>query len=127
MFRNYGDRNFLQYGCLVDDEHEENEVRVLYCRPFDEPNGYTGEWEYLFADCTVCVEDDWIDRKAVMDYIGMTYESYDEIRYAIGCIEYYGVENFADSFSTNILTAGGVKRELDYYLIAWDNLVVEED
>ena len=126
MFRNYGDRNFLQYGCLVDNEHEENEVRVLYCIPFDEPNGYTGEWEYLFADCTVCVEDDWIDRKAVMDSIGMTEETYNEIEYAIGCIEYYGVEEFSGGQSY-VYNADEIKKELRDYIIDWENLVVEED
>ena len=127
MFRNYGDRNFLEYGCLVDDEHEENEVRVLYCRPFDEPNPETGEMQYLFADCTVCINDDWIEKQSVMDFIGMTEETYDKIQYAVGCIEYYGVDNFTGGFMGQTLTAGGVKRELDYYLIDWENLVVEED
>ena len=126
MFKNYGDRNFLQYGCLVDNEHNENEVRVLYCRPFDEPNPETGEIEYLFADCTVCVDDDWIDRKSVMDYIGMTDETYDEIQYAIGCIEYYGVQDF-NGGENRVYNADEIKKELRCYLIAWDNLVVEED
>ena len=125
MFKNYGDRNFLEYGVLVDDEHEEDEIRVLYCLPLEELNSYTGEQQYLFAAVVVCIDDEWIDREDVMTFIGMTNESYDEIQFAIGCVEFYGIEEFSGG-QTYVYNADEIKKELNGYLIAWDNLVVEE-
>lgn len=66
MYENYGDQNFFEYGMLVDTSVTGTEYPILYCMPYSDKEGV-----YLFADCTVNVEDTWIDRKAVMNFIGM--------------------------------------------------------
>ena len=68
---------------------------------------------YLFADCLVDIADDWIDRNAVMSYIGMTEDDFDPIQYAIGCIEYYGVENFSSPYDGYQFTENELKEKLD--------------
>ena len=125
MYVNYGDVNFFEYGCLVDSEHSDTEFRILYCRPFDDEDDL-----YLFGDCTVNIEDDWIDRDAVLSYIGMmddTYEEgkFDATQFAIGCIEYYGVDEFRDYYLPAQMTKDEVCRRLKNYLIASDNLNIE--
>ena len=62
IFANYGDKNFLEYGTAVEvyinDQltviDTDEEIRTLYCRPFDDDD------VYLFADCTVNINDTWI-------------------------------------------------------------------
>lgn len=116
MYINYGDKNFFEYGCLVDFEHSDTDIKVLYCMPFAE------EDMYLFADCEVNTEDSWINRKSVMDYVGMTEETFDVIQFAIGCIDYYGVENFSSPYDGYQFTRKEIEKKLKYYLIASDNL-----
>lgn len=117
MYINHGDKNFFEYGVLVDAEHSDTEINILYCRPFDD-----AEDQYFFADCIVDVTDTWINKKSVMDYIGMTEENYNNIQFAIGCIEYYGAENFSDSSMGYQFTRKEIEDQLKYYLIANDNL-----
>lgn len=119
MYINYGDVNFFEYGCLVDSEHSDTEIKVLYCRPY-----YDSEREdmFEFADCEVNITDLWIDKKAVMNYLGMTEETFDSIQFAIGCIDYYGVENFSSSYDGYSFTEEEIKEKLKYYLIVNDNL-----
>lgn len=119
MYINYGDVNFFEYGCLVDAEHSDTEIKVLYCRPYDD-----AEDLYLFADCEVDITDGWIDEDAVMDYLGMTEKNFDSIQFAIGCIEYYGVENFSDSYYGYNFTRKEIEELLKHYLIASDNLEI---
>lgn len=117
MYINYGDVNFFEYGVLVDTEHSDTEIKILYCRPYDDE-----EDKFLFADCEVNIEDSWIDKKLVMDYIGMTEETFDSIQFAIGCIDYYGVENFSDCYHGYNFTRKEIEELLKHYLIASDNL-----
>lgn len=89
MYINYGDKNFFEYGRLVDTEHEENICDLLCCNPYtDEPD------LFQFGYCRVDATDTWIDRKAVMDFIGMAEEDYDLTQFAFGCVDYYLWDNF---------------------------------
>lgn len=117
MYINYGDRNFFEHGILVDAEHSDAEINILYCRPFDDE-----ENKFLFADCMVDITDNWIDKRSVMDYIGMTEENFDIAWFAVGCIDYYGVENFSSPYDGYEFTQEEIKEKLKYYLIANDNL-----
>ena len=119
MYKNYGDYDFFEYGVLVDDEHIENEIDILYCRPYDDEEDL-----YLFAACTVDITDTWIDKKAVMDYIGMSDDNFDSIQFAIGCIDYYGVNNFSSPYNGYQFTKEEIKETLKHYLVASDNLEV---
>jgi len=124
MFKNYGDINFFEYGVLIDDEHNENEYRVLYCRPFCETDD-NGNDLYYFADCTVNITDSWIDKNAVMNYAGMTPETFDPVLFAVNCISYYGAENFASPYDGYTFTRAEICEKLKYYLIANDRLNIE--
>lgn len=111
IFANYGDKNFLEYGTAVEvyinDQlaivDTDDEIRILYCRPFDDDD------VYLFADCTVNINDTWIDKKAIMEFSGLDKISTvnEQIQFAIACIEYYGVDNFSSPY-------GGYKHDCNY-------------
>ena len=117
MYINYGDVNFFEYGILADAEHSNTEIKILYCRPIDDT-----ENQFFFADCAVDITDTWMDKKSVMDYIGMTEENFDAVQFAIGCVEYYGAENFSSPYDGYQFTDTEIKDRLKYYLIASDNL-----
>ena len=122
MYINYGDVNFFENGILVDAEHSDTEINILYCKPF-----YSEEEQderYFFADCTVDIEDSWIDKKAVMEFIDMTEENFNNIHFAIGCIEYYGAENFADFLYVKHVFSRKeeIEERLKHYMISSDNL-----
>lgn len=121
MYRNYGDVDFFQYGCLVDDEHNDTSFDMLVCRPYDDE-----EDKFQFAQITVDITDNWIDRKGVMSYIGMTEETFDKIQFAIGCADYYSWDNFGASSMWNLnwmeVTRKEIENELKNYMIADDNL-----
>ena len=117
MYINYGDKNFFEYGCLVDAEHNDTEIKILYCKPYDDE-----EDKFLFADCEVDTKDSWIDRNAIMDFIGMNEDNFDVVQFAIGCIEYYGVENFSSPYHGYQFKKEEIKKSLKHYLIASDNL-----
>lgn len=119
MYTNYGDVNFFELGILVDAEHSDTEIKVLYCRPYDD-----AEDLYLFADCEVDTTDYWIDKNAVMDYLGMTEETFDSIQFAIGCIDYYGVENFSSPYNGYQFNREEIENQLKCYMIADDNLEI---
>lgn len=119
MFVNYGDFNFFEFGILVDMEHSETEFSILYCRPFDDE-----EDQYLFADCLVSIEDNWINRNDVMSYLGMDAEDFDAVQFAIGCVMFYGVENFSNPYEGYVFTKEEVKEKLRSYQISKNNLKV---
>ena len=98
MYTNYGDRNFWEHGRLVDVEHSDEEINVIYCEPYTDTENL-----YLFAACTVNLTDDWIDWAAVRSYAGLNAESIDDDintkeLLAIAAIDYYGVENFSSPY-----------------------------
>ena len=121
MYRNYGDVDFFQYGCLVDDEHSDTSFDMLVCRPYDDEDD-----KFQFAQITVDITDNWIDRKGVMSYIGMTEETFDKIQFAIGCADYYSWDNFGASTMWNLnwmeVTRKEIENELKNYMIEDDNL-----
>lgn len=119
MYTNYGDVNFFERGILVDAEHSDTEFSILYCMPYDDEEDL-----YLFADCTVDIEDSWIDKKEIMEYSGMTTENFDAVHFAIACIDYYGVENFSSPYDGYQFNKEEIKDKLKYYLIAYDNLEI---
>lgn len=117
MFVNYGDKNFFEYGVLVDADHSDTEFPIVYCRPFDDE-----EDMFFFADCNVDIDDSWIDREDVMEFIGMNSDEFDPIRFAIGCIEYYGAENFSSPYDGYTFNREEIEEKLKNYWIATDNL-----
>lgn len=122
MYKNYGDKDFFQYGVLVDDEHEENVYKMLLCRPYDDEEDL-----YQFGHVTVNITDTWIDKKRVMDYIGMKEKDFDPIRYAIGCTDYYswgnfGIIDYNPAHDWRNETRAEIEDQLKHYLIASDNL-----
>ena len=88
MYKNYGDKDFFQYGRLVEKESE-TEYRIIVCDPYSDQEDC-----FQFAETLVDITDSWIDRQAVMNYGGMTEDNFDAIRFAIDCIEYYGAHEF---------------------------------
>ena len=127
MYINYGDKDFFEYGRLVDAEHEEDICDILCCNPYlDEPD------KFQFGHCRVDVTDTWIDRKAVMAFIGMSEETYDPIQFALGCVDYYSWDNFgvADygcSYDWRNMDRASIRNILKGYLIAYDNLEIQEE
>lgn len=117
MFVNYGDKNFFEYGVLVDSEHSDTEFQILFCRPFDDE-----EDMFFFADCNVDIDDSWINRDDVLSFIGMNEKEFDPMRYAIGCIEYYGAENFSSPYEGYKFNRKDIEERLKHYPIASDNL-----
>ena len=120
MYINYGDVDFFEYGVLVDSEHSDNTFDILICRPFDDVDDL-----YYFADCQVDITDNWIDKKAVCSYIGMNPDNFNNIEYAIGCIDYYGAENFSSPYLGYVFTKSEICEMLKHYLIASDRLKIE--
>ena len=119
MYINYGDMDFFEHGLLVDSEHSDTEFMILYCMPFCDE-----EDKFFFANCTVDITDDWINKESVMAYCGMTEENFDPVQFAIACIEYYGAENFSSPYNGYEFTRKEIEEMLKYYLIANDNLNV---
>lgn len=117
MYINYGDKDFFEYGVLVDAEHSDTEFEVLYCRPYDDADDL-----YYFAYCTIGIDDSWIEKESVMEFIGMTEENFDSVQFAIGCVEYYGAENFSSPYDGYQFTRKEIENKLKYYMIASDNL-----
>lgn len=121
MFVNYGDRDFFEYGVLVDTEHSDTVFPMLLCRPYADEEAL-----YQFAHVEVDISDEWIDRPAVMACIGkMADERIDPVEYAIACADFYSWDNFgAASFGVYYdwrhMTRDQVEKELLSYLIADD-------
>ena len=122
MYKNYGDVNFFEYGRLVEEVNE-HEFRIIMCNPYADQEG-----AYQFAECLVDIRDSWIDVMAVMHYIGMRIEDFDPIQYALGCLEYYGAENFGGmSYAYDFcnMDKESICEILKHREIASDNLNVE--
>lgn len=91
LWTNYGDVNPMEHGgTWVMSDEEKNGKAFKGCYYIVKFDPDTME----VVNCWVEVKDDWINRKSVMDYVGMTEDNYDEIRYAIACFEYYGYHEF---------------------------------
>ncbi len=124
MYVNYGDKNFFERGRLVDAEHEEHVFHILCCDPYpDEPD------QFRFGECEIDITDSWINREGVMSFISMTEETYDPVRFALGCLDYYSWENFgvADyccGYGYNWLNVDRetILKVLSRYLIACDGM-----
>lgn len=118
MYINYGDKNFFERGILVDNNHSDTEFDILVCNPYD------GEEDlYQFGDCSVDITASWINKQAVMDFLGMDSDAFNPIEYAIGCIDYYGMVNFgACNYMYDYAHMGkeDIKEILKYRLIATD-------
>lgn len=127
-FKNYGDRDFLNYGILVS-EQSDSEFRILMCRPYDEVDPNDGQIHYQFADMTVDINDSWIKEDRVAKYAGVD-KAKDPIRFAVACVEYYGPENFgADGYSYQYdwrdCTKEEVLKQLGGYTFDWDGMTFE--
>lgn len=124
MYKNYGDKNFFEYGMLVDADTDRSEYWIIACLPYDDE-----EDRYLFGDCCVDITEPWIDREKVMEYIGLSEETFDPVEFAIGCMSYYGWDNFgADrTFQYNWLnmTKARIKEILMYRDIDKENVCLD--
>ena len=121
MYLNYGDVNFFDYGMLVDTEHSDTDIDIIFCMPI-----YDTDTElYYFGEVTICINDEWIDKKSVMSYIGMDDKSFNNIQYAIGCLEYYGAENFGTDFQNWQYTREEICNILKHRLITCDNINID--
>lgn len=108
-WKNYGDVNYETYGgCLVrrsfQDEILErypslsSQYDVFYCNTEAGDNG-----DQIFAAlCMVDIKDSWIDKKAVLSYIGledMSEKPIEEIMepecFAMEVVNYYGPGNLS--------------------------------
>lgn len=120
MYKNYGDRNFLEHGgFLVDTDHSDNEFPTIMLRPYDDDDK-----RIQFADITVNIRDDWIDRDAVKSFCGSDPDN-DPVGFAIGCVEYYGAENFGAAncfYDWRNMTREEAKQFLKNRLICADNV-----
>lgn len=121
MYLSYGDVNFFEYGILVQNNIE-HEYDIIFCQPIYD----SGKEEYYFGEITVNTTDDWIDRKAVCDYIGMNDE-FNELQFAIGCLDYYGAENFGTDFNNWQYDKQAIKEYLKHKMICNDNEFHIED
>ena len=124
MYINYGDKDFFRHGLLVDYGHSETEFLIMTCEPYPEE-----EDVYQFGDITVDITEPWIDRKAVMGYIGMKEDGFDPFFYAVGCVSYYGAENFGAGsalpmYDWTSMRSEYIKEILRYRMIDSDNLDV---
>ena len=99
----------------------EHEYDILYCYPIYDCQEET----YFFADVTVNTTDKWIDRKAVCDFIGMN-EEFNEIQFAIGCLEYYGAENFGTDLQNWQYSRDAICEILKHKLIGVDGGFIKQ-
>ena len=113
MFENYGDTNFFEYGRMAELQND-GTVNVLVCNlVFDCKNP---DRCYQFDHVNVDINDSWIYVNAVCSYADVSKE--DTIRFAIACIEYYGVENFGGTAYYNesqFFTESEIKEKLKSY------------
>lgn len=120
MYINYGDKDFFEYGCLVDSEHSDTVFQILRCMPYPDEEDL-----YQFGDLEVDINDSWIDRNAVMQYAGMKDATFDPIQFAIACTDYYGWDNFGAinyAYEWTQMNKAGICEILRNRLIASDNL-----
>lgn len=119
MYENYGDKNFFELGRLVQIEND-HEFDVIVCEEATELVDNDGNELFPFAFCHIDINDDWIDRNAVMNYGGMTEENFNPIHYAIDCISWYGVINFGDGYDYKLRS--DIKNLLQNYDIDFENV-----
>ena len=135
MYRNYGDRDFYEYGILVDESASADSIfEMLLCRPYAALKrvGEGLRWSssdtedmYQFARVSVDISDSWIDKAAVMSYAGMCEEDFDPLHFAIACTDYYSWDNFGADYSRDWqhMTKADVRRELQGYLQPVEEMV----
>lgn len=120
MYVNYGDKDFFDYGVLVDTEHSDTEFPILYCMPYPDEEDL-----FQFGDCRVDITDSWIEKQAVMNHIGMKEAEFNPALFAIGCISYYGAVNFGAqsyAYDWSRMKRQEIEEILKHRLIANDNL-----
>ena len=120
MYINYGDKDFFELGILVDTEHSNTEFSMIRCLPYPEKEDL-----YQFAMLTVDITDSWINKEAVMSYIGMSEDTFDPVQYAIGCTDYYSWLEFGAGFHDadwQQVNAAYIVDVLKNQMIASDNL-----
>ena len=124
MYHNYGDRNFFEHGILVDTDHSDTEFQMLRCLPYPDE-----EDKYMFSRLDVDITDSWIDRKAVLSFLGMTEETFDPVQFAIGCTDYYSWDNFgaSDYGDWQDCTADYIVANMQGYMIAHDEVILDPD
>lgn len=88
-FINYGDVNPIEHGGIWVKQVNETDFEIARNIPDN----------CEFQDMCVNICDSWIDRTGVMNFIGMIEEDFNPVQFAIGCIYYYGVENFGSYFN----------------------------
>lgn len=123
MYLNYGDKNFFENGILVDTEHSDRVFPMLLCRPYADEEDL-----YQFGMCEVDITDPWIDKKAVMEFVGMSEKNFDPVQFAIGCTSFYSWDNFGSmnyAYDWMRMSKNDICEILKYQLIASDNLDIE--
>ena len=127
MYRNYGDKDFFEYGILADSDHSDTEIDLLVCRPYPDEEDL-----YEFAHIVIDVTDTWIDMDAVCRCAGLTdaEAAGDPVRFAIACYECYGAQEFgADSLNVTFDWRRAdrelISKELKRYLIAHDEVDID--
>lgn len=75
MYKNYGDKNFFEYGILIDTEHSNTVFDVLYCRPYSDEEDL-----FQFAHVSVDIADidelaGWIETTKVCSFCGLDYDA----------------------------------------------------
>lgn len=104
MFENYGDRNFFEGGCYVQDNGDDN-YTVIVCDPVDSGN-------YRLAICDVDTYDGWINQQEVENFSGVSRDA-DGKLYATSCVQYYGPDNFGTT--AEIMPMERVQEIMDGY------------
>lgn len=91
-WENFGDVNPLKHGGIfIKRDTEINPETCFYIVK----NVYDCDGEkHIIYDLYVDITDSWIEKQDVMEFIGMTENDFDSIQYAIGCTDYYSMENF---------------------------------
>ena len=113
MYKNYGDANFFEYGRMAELQND-GTVDVLVCNPVCDCEN--PERCYQFDQVNVNINDSWIDADAVCSYADVSKE--DIIRFAITCVDYYGAENFGNTWyydESQFYTENEVLNSLKYY------------
>lgn len=127
MYVNYGDKHFFEHGRLVNTEHSDTEIQVIYCEPYPDL-----EDTYQFAELIIDITDSWIDFAAVCAYAGLDTAHPDPVRYALAAIDYYGPAEFGAldsivSYDWLHMNRQAILDILKYRMIANDNLSFEID
>jgi len=104
-WKNYGDKNFWDYGRLVKrhSEDSENEFDILVQQEvYDVTKDIVNP--VIVANVCVDITDSWIKKENVVEYAGIGgIETEDEkIWYAIACVGYYGIHEFQPTFPNSV-------------------------